>query len=37
MTGWTVAGAPTNIAPGLFQFSTAITNGPQRFYRVRSP
>jgi hypothetical protein len=37
MAGWTVAGVPANIAPGLFQFSTAITNGPQRFYRVRSP
>jgi DNA-binding beta-propeller fold protein YncE len=37
MTGWTVAGAPANIAPGLFQFSTAITNGMPRFYRVRSP
>jgi hypothetical protein len=34
---WTVAGPATNIAPGLFQFSTAITNNPQGYYRVRSP
>lgn len=35
---WIVVGAPTNISPGLFQFTTQpTTNNPQRFYRVRSP
>ncbi len=37
LTNWTVVGTATNIVPGLFQFTTTITNGPQRFYRVRSP
>jgi streptogramin lyase len=35
---WTVIGAPSNVAPGLFQFtSESISNEPQRFYRIRSP
>jgi len=35
---WAVVGAPTNIAPGLFQFtSQPTTNDAQRYYRVRSP
>jgi DNA-binding beta-propeller fold protein YncE len=38
LTNWTVVGAATNTAPGLFQFTTPpVTNDPQRFYRVRSP
>jgi hypothetical protein len=37
LSNWTVAGTPTNTAPGLFQFSIQATNGPQGFYRVRSP
>jgi hypothetical protein len=37
LTNWTVAGLATNIAPGLFQFSTAATNNPRGYYRVRSP
>jgi polygalacturonase len=37
MASWTVAGVPVNIAPGAFQFTTTITSGPPRFYRVRSP
>jgi len=35
---WTVIGPPANVAPGLFQFTSApLTNEPQRFYSVRSP
>jgi DNA-binding beta-propeller fold protein YncE len=37
LINWTVAGTATNIAPGVFQFTTTTSNGPQRFYRVRSP
>ena len=37
LTNWTVVGPATNIAPGLFQFSTDTTNNPQGYYRVRSP
>jgi hypothetical protein len=37
LSNWTLAGPATNTAPGLFQFSTAATNNPQGFYRVRSP
>jgi len=38
LSDWTVIGAPTNISPGLFQFTDlTATNGGQRFYRVRSP
>jgi len=37
LTNWTVAGPATNIAPGLFQFSTPATNNPRGYYRVRSP
>ncbi len=38
LTNWTIAGAPTNIGPGLFQFTSApLTNDPQRFYQVTSP
>jgi hypothetical protein len=38
LSEWTVVGAASNIAPGLFQFTDlqAGTNG-QRFYGVRSP
>jgi sugar lactone lactonase YvrE len=35
---WTVAGSATNVAGNLFQFTTPpATNGPQRYYLVRSP
>lgn len=35
---WTVLGAATQIAPGIFQFSDPqATNFSQRFYQVRSP
>jgi len=38
LTNWTVAGTPTNVAPGLFQFTAPVsTNESQLFYRVRSP
>ncbi len=35
---WSVLGAATQIAPGMFQFTDPqATNFPQRFYQVRSP
>ena len=35
LSGWVVAGVPTEISPGQYQFTdAAATNGPQRFYRV---
>jgi sugar lactone lactonase YvrE len=35
---WTVAGVATNVAAGIFQFTSGpATNGPRRFYSVRSP
>jgi sugar lactone lactonase YvrE len=38
LSQWTVAGVPTMIAPGVFQFTAGPgTNGPRRFYSVRSP
>jgi hypothetical protein len=38
LTGWTVLGGVTEAPPGHFQFSDPqATNGPHRFYRVRSP
>jgi len=38
VTNWTVLGALSNIAPGVFQFTgQPMTNGSQRFYTVRSP
>src|SRR5262249_9783259 len=38
LSQWTVAGVPTMIAPGVFQFTSGLaTNGPRRFYNVRSP
>jgi streptogramin lyase len=38
LSQWTVAGVPTVIAPGVFQFTSGLaTNGPRRFYSVRSP
>jgi hypothetical protein len=38
MNEWTVAGAATNIAGNVFQFTApANTNSPQIFYRVHSP
>ena len=36
-TTWTVAGTASNIAPGVYQFATPVTNGPKRFFCVRSP
>ncbi len=37
-SNWTVVGAPSNMASGLFQFtSQPTTNDPQLFYGVRSP
>ena len=38
LADWTIAGVPTNIGPGLFQFtSQPLTNDSQRFYDVSSP
>jgi hypothetical protein len=38
LSQWTVAGVPTIVAPGVFQFTSGLaTNGPRRFYSVRSP
>src|SRR5262249_29676537 len=38
LSNWTVVGAPSNVAPGVFQFTTSpATNDSQRFFRVRSP
>jgi len=38
LTNWTVAGTPTNISPGVFEFTVPVsTNDSQLFYRVRSP
>jgi hypothetical protein len=38
LSQWTVAGVPTIVAPGVFQFTSGPgTNGPRRFYSVRSP
>ena len=34
---WTVIGAASNVAPGLFQFTDTNANGGQCFYTVRSP
>jgi hypothetical protein len=35
---WTPLGAPSEIAPGLYQFLAPISAGnPQQFYRVRNP
>ena len=37
-SNWTVLGAATVIAPGVYQFTDAqATNFPRRFYQVRSP
>jgi serine/threonine-protein kinase len=37
LSNWASLGAPVNISPGVFQFTTPVTNGPMRFYRVSSP
>ena len=38
LSDWTALGSPTEISPGQYQFSDSqATNGPARFYRVRSP
>ena len=38
LTNWAVVGTATNIATGLFQFtSEPTTNDPQHFFRIRSP
>jgi len=38
LKNWAIVGSPTNIAPGLFQFTTEpTTNDPQCFYRIISP
>jgi hypothetical protein len=38
LADWTMIGSPTNVAPGVLQFTTApTTNDPHRFYRVGSP
>jgi hypothetical protein len=38
LSNWTVVGAASNTAPGMFQFtSQPTTNDPQRYYGVRSP
>jgi alpha-tubulin suppressor-like RCC1 family protein len=37
-SNWTVIGAATQLAPGVYQFTdTQATNFPQRFYQIRSP
>ncbi|MGO8697224.1 MAG: fibronectin type III domain-containing protein [Limisphaerales bacterium] len=38
LNSWTAIGVPSNIAPGLFQFTTQSTaNDSPRFYTIRSP
>ncbi|HWC58614.1 MAG TPA: choice-of-anchor Q domain-containing protein [Verrucomicrobiae bacterium] len=38
LSNWTELGAPTEIAPGQFQFlDAAPSNSPQKFYQVRWP
>jgi hypothetical protein len=38
LSNWTVVGSPSNVAPGVFQFTTSpAANDAQRFFRVRSP
>ena len=38
LTNWTVLGAPSNIAPGVFQYTTQpVASNPQCFYTIRSP
>lgn len=38
LTNWTVAGAPSNVGSGVFQFtSQPTTNDATRFYTIRSP
>ena len=38
LSNWTVLGSPSNVAPGVFQFTTSpATNDARRFFRVRSP
>jgi hypothetical protein len=38
LSNWSVIGSVPEISPGVFQFTDLqATNGPQRFYRVRSP
>jgi hypothetical protein len=38
LADWTVAGAPSSIGPGLYQFtSQPLTNDSQRFFEVTSP
>jgi sugar lactone lactonase YvrE len=38
LSQWTVAGVATNVAGGVFHFTSGpATNGPKRFYSVRSP
>ena len=36
-SNWTVLGAPSNVAPGLKQFTDTNATDPVRFYNVRSP
>jgi hypothetical protein len=36
-TNWTRLGGVTEISPGQFQFTGAVTGDPERFYRVTSP
>jgi hypothetical protein len=38
LNAWTVLGAPSNLAPGIFQFtSQTMANDPQRYFLIRSP
>ncbi len=37
LSEWTVLGAPVQISPGQFQFTTPSTNSPQQFFYIRSP
>src|ERR1051326_4501814 len=38
LSNWTALGSPSNMAPGLFQFTAPPSpNDQQRYYRVRSP
>ncbi len=37
LSNWTVLGAPSNIAPGLMQFTDTNATDVKRFYDIRSP
>ena len=37
LTAWTLQGAPSQIQPGVFQFTDTSVTQPQRFYRISCP